>query len=186
MPIIAVALLLLLAVVVMIPIGIIQRFRLGTAQRRARRWLATVNLVGVVASIAVLLLAAVITTRWVPGTLTYTLAGLATGCGLGVLGIILTRWEDRGGELHYTPNRWLVLVVTLVVALRLAYGFWRTWDAWRQSLENGAWVAASGAAGSMAAGAVVLGYYAVFWSGLRRAARPSSDRATERLRVRRR
>jgi len=176
MPVIAAALLILLAVVVMIPIGIIQRFRLGTARRRARRWLATVNLAGVMASICVLLTAALITTRWVPDTLTYTIAGLGTGCGLGVLGLSLTRWEDRDGQLHYTPNRWLVLVVTLVVALRLAYGFWRTWEAWRQSLEHGAWIAASGAAGSMAAGALVLGYYAVFWSGLRRASARSSHR----------
>jgi hypothetical protein len=167
-PIIAAALLLLLAVVVIIPLGIIQRFRLGTARRRARRWLATINLVGVAASLAVLLIAALITTRWVPDTLTYTLTGLGLGCCLGILGIALTRWEERGGQLHYTPNRWLVLTVTLVVALRLAYGFWRTWDAWHQSLEHGAWVAASGAAGSMAAGALVLGYYVVFWSGVRR------------------
>jgi hypothetical protein len=158
-------------VVVIIPLSIIQRFRLGTARRRARRWLATVNLAGVVVSTAVLLTAALITTRWVPDTLTYTLTGLGTGCCLGALGIMLTRWEDRSGQLHYTPNRWLVLAVTLVVALRLAYGFWRTWDAWQQSLEHGALVAASGAAGSMAAGAVVLGYYVVFWFAVRRRVR---------------
>ena len=178
MPIIAVALLLLLAIAVIIPIGIIQRFRLGTARRRARRWLATVNLIGVITSIVVLLIVALITKRWVPETLTYTMAGLGTGCGLGILGITLTRWDDRDGPLHYTPNRWLVLVLTLVVTLRLAYGFWRTWDAWRLSLEKGAWVAASGAAGSLAAGAVVLGYYAVFWAGLRRAAARSRQRRT--------
>jgi hypothetical protein len=31
-----------------------------------------------------------------------------------------------------------------------------------------AWVAASGAAASMSAGAVVLGYYLVYWAGVRR------------------
>ena len=171
MPILAALLLVVITVVVIMPLSIVQRFRMGTTRRRARRWLATANLVGVVVSIFVVLLAALITTRWVPDTLTYTMAGLGIGGCIGLMGIGLTRWEDRGGQAHYTPNRWLVLTVTLVVALRLAYGFWRTWEAWRQSLEHGAFVAASGAAGSMAAGAVVLGYYAVFWSGVRRRAR---------------
>jgi hypothetical protein len=167
-PVIAAVILLLLGVVILIPVSIIQRFRMGTARRQARRWVATLNLAGVVASLMVLLVAAVITNRWVPEALTYTVAGFAIGCCLGLLGTALTRWEDGGRHMHYTPNRWLVLIVTLVVALRVAYGIGRTWDAWRLSVGHGAWVAASGAAGSMSAGAVVLGYYVVFWSGVRR------------------
>src|SRR3954463_7067403 len=107
MPIVAAIVILLLAVVAIIPLSIIQRFRRGTAQRRARRWLAMVNLVGVVVSTIFVLIPAAITTRWVPGILTYTLTGLGVGWCLGVLGIPLTRWEERGGQLHYTPNRWL-------------------------------------------------------------------------------
>jgi hypothetical protein len=167
-PLIAAVVLLFLGIVVLIPLSIVQRFRMGTARRPARRWVATLNLFGVVASLMVLLVVALITSRWVPGALTYTAAGLAIGCCLGLLGTALTRWEDGGRHLHYKPNRWLVLLVTMVVAARVAYGFWRTWDAWRLSIGHGALVAASGAAASMSAGAVVLGYYAVFWSGVRR------------------
>jgi hypothetical protein len=170
MPIVAAALLLVLAVIVLIPIGIVQRFRMGTARRRARRWVATLNLIAVVASTILLLVAALVAWPWAPDLLTYTLAGLAIGCGLGIAGTWLTHWED-GERLHYTPNRWLVLALTLVVAGRLVYGWWQMWAAWHQALERGAWIAASGAAGSMSAGAVILGYYVVFWSGVRRRVR---------------
>jgi chromate transport protein ChrA len=73
--------------------------------------------------------------------------------------------------LHYTPNRWLVLAVTTVVAARVAYGFWRSWETWRASIETATFVVASGIAGSMSAGAVVLGYYFVYWIGIRRRCR---------------
>ena len=167
MPILAVLLLAIVLVIVLIPFSIVQRFRMGTARRQARQWVATVNLVGVTASVMMVVIAAMITNRWVPQALTYTVSGLAVGCALGAVGVALTRWEGGPRAVHYTPNRWLVLIVTAMVAARLFYGFYRTWDAWRTSMDDGAWVAASGAAGSMSAGAVVLGYYLVFWFGIR-------------------
>ncbi|MBA3270257.1 MAG: hypothetical protein H0T71_07060, partial [Acidobacteria bacterium] len=54
------------------------------------------------------------------------------------------------------------------VTARLIYGVWRGWHAWQASGDDGSWLAASGAAGSIAAGAVVLGYYLVFWVGVKR------------------
>ena len=168
MPVIAVVLLVLVALTVLIPLGIVQRFRMGTARRQARLWLVSINLAGFACSVAVLLVAALITTRWVPEAFTYTVAGLAVGCVLGVIGTALTRWEHGPRGLQYTPNRWVVLAVTVIVASRLAYGFWRSWDAWRTSVESMTWVAAAGVAGSMSAGAAVLGYYLVFWAGVRR------------------
>jgi hypothetical protein len=166
-PIIAVLLLVLVVLTVLIPLGIVQRFRMGTARRQARQWLVSINLAGVACSVAVLLVAAMITTRWVPEAFTYTLAGLAVGCVLGVLGTALTRWEYGPRGLQYTPNRWVVLAVTAIVASRLAYGVWRSWQAWRASVESMTWVAAAGVAASMSAGAAVLGYYLVFWAGVR-------------------
>jgi hypothetical protein len=78
----------------------------------------------------------------------------------------LTRWENVDRRLYYTPNRWLVIAITLVVSARVGYGFWRSWDAWRSSIDTMTWVAASGLAASMSAGAVVLGYYLIYWSGV--------------------
>lgn len=168
MPLILLPVFIVLAVVALIPFAIIQRFRRGTMRSRPIGWMIALNLAGTAVSVALFLLGAAITTRWIPGTLTYTSAGLAAGVVLGILGLALTRWEIAGGRLYYTPNRWLVLTITLVVTCRISYGVWRSWDAWRASVDSMTWVAASGVAASMSAGAIVLGYYVVYWFGVRR------------------
>lgn len=161
-------LLLLLALLALsVPLSILQRYRAGTARRRARAWVATVNLCALGLSAALLLLGAALATGWVPRALPYTMAGLIAGCILGLLGLALSRWEPAPGSLHYTPNRWLVLSITLLVTARLAYGFWRGWQAWRSTPAGVSWLDAAGAAGSMAAGALVLGYYLAYWAGVR-------------------
>ena len=171
MPLIVLAILIVLAFIAVIPLSIIQRFRMGTARRTARRWVATLNLTAVALSVVLFLAGALITSQWVPEALAYTVYGLAGGCVVGVLGTALTRWEYVDGRVKYTPNRWLVLTITALVTARVLYGFWRSWEAWRTSLESAAWVAASGVSGSMSAGAVVLGYYLIFWAGVRRRVR---------------
>ena len=158
----------ILAAIALTPLALVQRYRLGTARRRARGWSAALNIAGLALSSMLFLAGAAITTLWIPNALTYTGSGFAAGCVLGVVGLILTRWEPGRGSLHYTPNRWLVLGITLVVAARLAYGFWRSWHAFQVAPDYGSWVAASGAAGSLAAGAVVLGFYLTYWLGVRR------------------
>jgi hypothetical protein len=162
------ALLVGLALVALIPFSLVQRYRMGTARRLARGWVVTINLLGLNLSAALFLMGSAVTSIWVPQAFTYTLLGLAVGCLLGLLGLSWSRWEATPRALYYTPNRWLVLAITLVVTARLMYGFWRGWHAWRAGLDHASWVAASGAAGSLAAGAVVLGYYLIYWAGVRR------------------
>ncbi len=154
--------------IALLPLTLIQRYRVGTARRPARGWIAALNLVGLSLSTALFLVTALLTTAWVPDALRYAVMGLGIGCVLGVLGLVLTRWEPKADALYYTPNRWLVLAVTLVVTARVLYGFWRSWHAWRAALEHTTWVVQSGVAGSLAAGAVVLGYYLIYWTGVRR------------------
>lgn len=168
MPLLALVPFVILAIIALIPIAIVQRFRTGTARRRARGWVVTVNLLGVTVSVATFLIGALITSQWVPDALIYTLAGLGLGCALGLFGLAVTRWDATGASLEYTPNRLLVLTITLVVAGRVFYGFWRTWNAWQAGIDAGALVLASGLAASMWAGAVVLGYYFIYWAGVRR------------------
>lgn len=170
MPLVAlgVAFLVVILALLLMPLTLVQRYRVGTARRSARGWVAAVNLVGIGMSAALFLAGAAVTSWWVPGAFTSALIGLAGGGVLGVLGLALTRWEPSARVLHYTPNRWLVLGITLVVTARLLYGFWRTWHAWQAGLEGGSWLAATGVAGSLAAGGVVLGYYFVYWAGVRR------------------
>lgn len=171
----------LFAMVALIPLSLVQRYRVGTARQRARSWLATINLAGLTLSAVLFLTSAALTTLWVPGTLTYTASGLAAGIALGMLGLWLTRWEPSVDALHYTPNRLLVLGVMLVVTARLLYGFWRGWESWRAGMEGQSWFVAAGVAGSMAAGAVVLGYYLAYWLGVRRRIRRHAARRLRRM-----
>ena len=167
MPLLLLLLLLPLVFVVLIPFSLIQRYRVGTARRLARGWVATLNLAAIALSVGIFLAGAALTSVWVPNAFSYTLGGLTGGGLLGVLGLAMSRWEATPRSLHYTPNRWLVLAITLVVTTRLLYGVWRAWEAWRLNPDETSWIVASGAAGSLAAGAVVLGYYFVYWFGLR-------------------
>jgi len=168
MPLLILPVLVILAVIALVPLSLLQRYRMATSRQRARGWLAALNLAGLSLSSILFLASAAITSVWVPHTLTYTAAGLAAGCLLGIVGLKLTRWEPAPGSLHYTPNRPLVLGITLVVTARLAYGLWRGVHAWRAGVAGASWFGASGVAGSMAAGAVVLGYYLAYWVGVRR------------------
>jgi hypothetical protein len=161
-------LLVILAAIVLMPLSLLQRYRVGTARRLGRRWFATLNAAGILVSIALFVMGAAITSYWVQSALSYTLAGLVGGALLGWLGLAITKWEPAPRGLYYTPNRWLVLAITVTVTARILYGFWRSIQAWRSGLGGGSWLVESGVAGSLAAGAVVLGYYFVYWMGVRR------------------
>jgi hypothetical protein len=165
---IAVVFLVVLIPLVLMPLALVQRYRVGTARRQARGWIATLTLTGLLFSAALFLAGAALMNVWLPRAFLYSVGGLTAGAVLGAFGLWTTRWETRPSALHYTPNRWLVLIITLVVTARLLYGFWRGWQAWQTGLDGGSWLAASGAAGSLAAGALVLGYYLTYWSGVRR------------------
>jgi hypothetical protein len=167
-PLILLAAALLLAPIVLMPLSLVLRYRAGTARRQARGWVATLNLAGLAISTSLFMTGAALASIWVPRALGYSLLGLLGGFALGIIGLWLSRWERAPQSLHYTPNRWLVLGVTLVVTARLLYGFWRGWHAWRHAPGETSSLAAFGVAGSMAAGAVVLGYYLSYWMGIRR------------------
>lgn len=166
MPLVLLALLAVLALAALVPLSLFLRYRAGTARRRARAWLAALNAVAIACSTALFLAAAAVSGFWVSRALSSALLGLAAGCLLGVLGILLSRWEPTPAALHYTPNRWLVLALMLLVLSRLAYGIWRGWHAWRQALGDGFTLSAFGVAGSLAAGALLLGYYLAYWTGV--------------------
>jgi hypothetical protein len=163
---ILVVLLFVIALVLAMPLLLVLRYRAGTARRPGRRWVARVNLVSLIVSAGLFLWVAAMTAFWVPQAFLYSLAGLMVGGALGLLGLALTRWERTSSATHYTPNRWLVLVITLAVTARLLYGLWRIWHAWRASGPNESWIATAGVAGSMAFGAVVLGYYLIYSAGI--------------------
>lgn len=158
--------LVVLAAFALMPLSLVLRYRASTARRMARGWVAALNVAALMVSVALFLSAAAVTTFWAPAALRYALGGLATGMLLGLLGLWWSRWEAAPGSLHYTPNRWLVLAIMLVVGARLAYGLWRAWHAWQAAGGDESWLAAAGVAGSLGAGAVVLGYYLTFGLGV--------------------
>ncbi|RYD60452.1 MAG: DUF1453 domain-containing protein [Verrucomicrobiaceae bacterium] len=174
MPLLFIPLLLILlpaVIALTVPLSVIQRYRAGTARRPARGWVAATNLFFMVISVTLFLVTAAISSTWVPGAFTYSMWGMVGGCLLGLVGLALSHWEETPQSLHYTPNRWLVLSITLIITVRLGFGFWRAWQAWRYTPDEQSWLAASGLAGSMAVGAVVLGYYFTYWAGVWRRAR---------------
>lgn len=164
---ILIALLFAMALVLAMPLLLVLRYRAGTMRRRGRKWPATINLLMIVFSAGLFLWVAAITAIWVPNAFVYSLAGLMAGGTLGLVGLALTRWEQTPNALYFTPNRWLVLLITLAVTARLLYGLWRIWHAWRNAGANESWLAAAGIAGSMAVGAVVIGYYLAYSAGVR-------------------
>jgi hypothetical protein len=170
--------LLVLTVLVLMPLSLIQRYRVGTARRAARGWLATTNAVAMSLSAVLFITVAAFSSIWIANAFTYAVLGLTGGCLLGLVGLWLSRWESSGATLHYTPNRWLVLAMTVVVTARVLYGFWRAWQGWRLAPADTSWLASAGVAGSMAAGAVVIGYYATYWMGVRRRVHRHHGRAS--------
>jgi hypothetical protein len=160
------ALLLVLALILAMPLLLFLRYRAGTARRRAYRWVATLNLATIVISAGFFLYVAAITTFWVPDAFRYSVFGLLGGGLLGLIGLALTRWEQTPRALHYTPNRWLILIITLAVSARLLYGIWRIWHGWHTSGSDSSWLTSVGIAGSLALGALMLGYYVAYSAGV--------------------
>ena len=152
---------------ILLPLSIVQRYRVGTARRPARAWVANLNVVGFAVSALMILIVSVVTAIWVSNALPVTAGALLLGALLGLIGLSLSTWESDAGIVYFTPNRWLVFVLTALVVLRLAYGAWASWYAWTTGGGEPGWFASAGTGGSLAAGAVLIGYGLGFWSGVR-------------------
>jgi len=172
MPVLLLALLIALVLLpfvllVLMPLMLVQRYRVGSARRKARPWMSTLSIVLMAVSAIGFLVGAAITAVWIPNAFAGAAAGIAVGTGLGVLGLLRTRWEATPATLHYTPNRWLVLLVTLMVAARVVYGLWRSWQAAQAGVYGTDLVLAFGIPQSLAVGGTVIGYYIAYASGVR-------------------
>lgn len=164
--VLAVALVAGLAMIAFVPLSLFLRYRAGIARRRARGWVATLNVLGFALTLPLFLAASALTNVWAPGTFSHTALGLAAGATAALLGLVGSRWESDREGLYYRPNRLIMLVVTLVVAGRIVYGAWRAWATWQANPGDASWLA-FGVAGSLVAGGIVLGYYATYWLGVR-------------------
>ena len=184
MPILALILLIfaiLFAGILLLPFSLIQRYRVGTRRQQARGWMIVLNLFGIGMSAAMFLAGAAMSNFWIPNALRYSALGFACGCVLGLFGLGLTRWEPTPRALYYTPNRWLVLAITLTITARIAYSFWRAWDTWGGVAARREWLMTYGVAEALGAGGLVLGYYLAYWFGVRRRYRQHETRALRTL-----
>jgi hypothetical protein len=167
-PLLLLVLVLPLVVIALMPLILIQRYRMGSARRLARPWVATLHVALTALSVVLFIGAAAATTIWVPYALRGAAAGVLAGLALGVVGLLLTRWEPTPATLHFTPNRWLVLFVTVMVSARILYGFWRSLEAARAGIYGTQMLLAFGIPESLAVGGAVIGYYLAYAIGTRR------------------
>lgn len=155
------------------PFALWRRYRTGRARRRAVAWVAGLNAWSLLASACVFLFGAAVTGYWVDEALRYAGIGLGLGLLLGLFGLALTRFEATPQGLYYTPNRWLVLALTLVVAARIAYGLYRMEQAWVGGTHE-TWLAQQGSL--FAVGGLLLGHYLAYAWGVRRRLRQRGPR----------
>ena len=170
MPIIVFALLIfvLLALAGVVLLSLALRYRAGTARRRARPWAASLNMWLTSFSTVFFLSFTLLLSFWIGSAFRLALIGLGCGGILALLGLALTRWERRPDGLFYTPSRWLAVIITLAIAARFIYGWWRATHSGNALSGDQHWlVTASGTQLSLAVAAGLIGYYLVYSIGVR-------------------
>jgi hypothetical protein len=190
-PLIILALLVfvLLALAGVVLLSLAVRYRAGTARRQARRWVASLNVWVTSFSALFFLSFTLLLSFWVGSAFRFALIGMAFGGILGLVGLAMTRWESQPEGLFYTPSRWLALLVTLAIAARFVYGWWRATHSGSPPSGDQHWLnAASGTQLSVAVAAGLIAYYLVYSIGVRlrvtRHEQRRSNKAARRLSVR--
>ncbi|ALN63206.1 putative membrane protein [Lysobacter antibioticus] len=156
-------LVLLMLWAVLLPLGLIQRYRYGKARRRALPWAVRLAAALSLLSLLIFFVSAWLVGYWIVDAPLYAALGWGAGLLLGVLGVCLTRFEYEAQGLYYTPNRWLILGLTLVVAARIVFGLWQAAHGWS---DHASWLPRQGSL--LAVGGLLLGYYQAYSLGLGR------------------
>lgn len=149
--------------VLLLPLAIVQRYRHGRARRRVQPWFVGANAWLLALSALVFLASAWGLGHWVPGALPDAALGLGAGLLAGLAGLRLDRFEATPQGFFRTPNRWLVLGLSLLLAARIAVGAWLAW----QELAGSAGLAWVTRGGLLAVAGVLLGYASATAWGLR-------------------
>lgn len=149
--------------VVLLPLAITQRYRHGRARQRVQAWAVGANAWLLALSALVFLASAWGLGHWMPGALRDAVAGLGAGVLVGVAGLRLDAFEATPQGCFRTPNRWLVLGLSLLLAARVVMG---AWLAWRDAAGSDTlqWLTRGGLLG---VAGVLLGYALATAWGLR-------------------
>lgn len=158
----------LLAFAGVVLLSLALRYRAGTARRQARRWVAGFNVWMTSVSTVFFLSFTLLISFWIGSAFRFALIGIAIGGVLGLLGLALTRWENRSEGLFYTPSRWLAFIIVFAIAARVVYGWWRaTHSASVATADGHSLITASGTQLSLAVAAGLIAYYLVYSIGVR-------------------
>ena len=118
---------------VLLPFSLWQRYRFGKARRCAWPWSGAPER-GAAAAVGVVYVAddhdQLLVARAEPR------GGNRRRRRAGGVGLLLSRFERTPQGLFYTPNAWLILALTVIVAARIGMGFVELWRYWqgRESL----------------------------------------------------
>lgn len=150
-------------VIALMPLSLWQRYRRGHSRRRAVGWAIGVNAWSALVAMGLFAISAAVSTVWIEGAATHAAIGVLGGVLVGFVGLWLTHFEHDGTHVHYTPNRLLVLVLTLLVAARIGLGLWQV--AHVAAPRGDAWVLQH--ASLFAFGGLLLGYATTYAWGVR-------------------
>lgn len=153
---------------VLLPVGLWQRYRRGRASRLARPWTARIAAGAWAMSVALLLVGAAVAGAWIERAFVHAAAGMVAGVALGWIGWRIARVRPAPQGLWHTPSAPLVLALTLLLAARIGLGLWQ----FAQLGVHGAadWVAHQ--AGMLAVGGLLLGHQFGYAWALQRALAP--------------
>ena len=167
LPLLALLLVLSLA---LLPLMLWQRYRAGSARRRAWSWVLAAGWWASLASTGLFAVTVLIAGFFWPGAWLYCAIAWPAGLLLGAFGHAITRFEATPQGLYYQSNRWLVLALTLLVAVRIGAGIVQASRVW---LHGAAWPESGwlSHAGLLAVAALLLGYATAQAFGLLRRAR---------------
>jgi uncharacterized membrane protein YidH (DUF202 family) len=156
--------------VLLLPLSVVQRYRYGRARRRVQPLAVRIN-AWVLAVSALLFLAGTwVAGHWIADGFRDAAIGMAVGLAVGVLGSRLDRFEATDRGLYRTPNRWLVLALATLLALRIVLGLWLAWPG--SGNGEGGWQAWLDRGGLLGVAGVLLGYaQATAWGLLARVRR---------------
>lgn len=169
MPIILFALLIfvLLAFAGVVLLSLALRYRAGISRRQARPWVARLNVWATSLSAVFFLCFTLLLSFWIPSAFRFALVGMGCGGILGLVGLAMTRWERRSEGLFYTPSRWLALTITLAIAARFIYGWWRATHSGSNAAGDQHWlITASVTQLSLAVAAGLVAYYLIYSIGV--------------------
>ena len=170
MPIILFALLIfvLLAFAGVVLLSLALRYRAGISRRQARPWVATLNMWATSLSAVLFLCFSLLLSFWVESAFRFALIGMGCGVMLGLVGLVLTRWERRPEGLFYTPSRWLALLIIAAIGARIVYGWWRATHPASSAPSDQHWLmTASATQLSLAVAAALVAYYLIYSIGVR-------------------